>query len=92
MSCASARWSATQLPPGIACLLLTSDNTTPSHGVGTRHHSTPAGAPLLYGVAPLDPVSFTAAAGLLYVAALIATLVPVQRAAWLDPLRSLRTE
>jgi predicted permease len=47
---------------------------------------------LLYGVAPLDPVSFLAAGGLLFVAALIATLVPAHRAAGLDPLRSLRTE
>jgi predicted permease len=47
---------------------------------------------LLYGIAPLDGVSFTAAAALLGVASLAAAAVPARRAAGVDPLRSLRSD
>jgi putative ABC transport system permease protein len=47
---------------------------------------------LLYGLAPLDAVSFVASAGLLVVASFAAAVVPARRAAGVDPLRSLRSE
>jgi predicted permease len=47
---------------------------------------------LLYGLAPLDAVSFAGSAGLLVVASFIAAVVPARRAAGVDPLRSLRSE
>jgi len=47
---------------------------------------------LLYGVAPLDGVSFATSAALLFFASVIAALVPARRAAGVDPLRSLRSE
>jgi len=47
---------------------------------------------LLYGIAPLDAVSFAAAAVLLGTTALAAAVVPARRAAGVDPLRSLRSD
>jgi ABC-type antimicrobial peptide transport system permease subunit len=47
---------------------------------------------LLFGVAPLDPVSFVAAAALLAAVALSAAWLPARRAASVDPVRALREE
>jgi putative ABC transport system permease protein len=47
-------------------------------------------AALLYGVAPLDVVSFAIAAAVLIAASVLAAAVPARRAAGIDPLRSLR--
>ena len=47
---------------------------------------------LLYGLAPLDAVSFATAGILLLVASILAALIPASRAAGLDPLGSLRVE
>ncbi|MCG6957255.1 MAG: ADOP family duplicated permease [Gemmatimonadetes bacterium] len=47
---------------------------------------------LLFGVGATDPVSITSAALVLLVAALVAGLVPAQRAAAVDPIRSLKAE
>ena len=47
---------------------------------------------LIFGVGPLDPLSFTAAALLLVIVALVAHWVPVRRALRIDPARALRTE
>jgi len=47
---------------------------------------------LLYGLAPLDGVSFAAAAMVLLVASLVAAVRPARRAVGVDPLRSLRSE
>ena len=47
---------------------------------------------LLYGLAPLDGVSFAAAAAVLLGSAIIAAARPVSRATGVDPLRSLRSE
>lgn len=47
---------------------------------------------LLFGVAAADPVSFAAATGLFLVTALVAALVPANRAASLHPIRSLKAE
>ena len=47
---------------------------------------------LLYGLAPLDALSFAAAASVLLAASVIAAIIPAGRAASLDPLRALRVE
>jgi predicted permease len=49
-------------------------------------------ASLLFGVEPLDPVSFAGAAAFLACVALLATLVPAWRAARIDPIVALRQE
>jgi putative ABC transport system permease protein len=45
---------------------------------------------LLFGVKPVDAASFAAAAGVLAVAALVASYVPARRAAAIDPAETLR--
>ncbi len=47
---------------------------------------------LLYGVSPLDPVSWIAAAALLVSAALLAALIPAFRATRVDPVTAMRVE
>jgi predicted permease len=46
----------------------------------------------LYGIQPLDPVSFVAAPAALVVVALIACVIPARRAAATDPATALRRE
>jgi ABC-type antimicrobial peptide transport system permease subunit len=45
---------------------------------------------LLFGVTPVDAVTFAAAAGVLVVAALAASYIPARRAAAVDPVETLR--
>jgi putative ABC transport system permease protein len=47
---------------------------------------------LLFGVQPLDPVTFLAAAAVLLVTAAVATAAPALRAARVDPIVTLRNE
>ena len=45
---------------------------------------------LVFGVSPNDPLTFTAAGGVVFVVALVAALVPALRIAGLNPIRALR--
>ena len=47
-------------------------------------------AGMLFGVAPFDPVTFAAVAGILLMVSLAASSAPAWRAARLDPMRTLR--
>jgi len=47
---------------------------------------------LLYGVSPRDPIVLTAAAFTIFVAAVVASYVPVRRASKVDPIIALRYE
>jgi ABC-type antimicrobial peptide transport system permease subunit len=47
---------------------------------------------MLFGVAPADPLTLVAVAGLVMGVALLAALVPARRAIRVDPLISLREE
>jgi putative ABC transport system permease protein len=47
---------------------------------------------LLYGVTPLDPITFAAGVGLLFVLAIIASWIPARRASVIDPVRALRAD
>ena len=47
---------------------------------------------LLYEVAPTDPLTLVAVAGLVLVVSLLATVVPAYRAANVDPMVALRYE
>lgn len=48
--------------------------------------------PLLFGIDPLDPLTFAAMGSVLVVVAVVATLIPARRAATVDPMRSMREE
>jgi ABC-type antimicrobial peptide transport system permease subunit len=47
---------------------------------------------LLFGVTPLDPVTYGAVSALLIVAAVVASYVPARRALSIDPVQALQTE
>jgi predicted permease len=47
---------------------------------------------ILFGITPLDPVTYLSAAVLIAVAAMAATYVPARRAASVDPMETLRGE
>lgn len=47
---------------------------------------------MLFGVAPLDPVTFATAPALMLVAALIASYIPARQASRLDPMTVLRAQ
>jgi ABC-type antimicrobial peptide transport system permease subunit len=49
-------------------------------------------AKMLYGVAPLDPISFAAGALLLIFTAIAACVVPTRRALAIDPIRAIRAD
>ena len=46
----------------------------------------------LFGVSPFDPLVLTLAAVFVLILALVASLLPAQRAASIDPMRALRAD
>jgi len=53
---------------------------------------TPLAESQLFGVSPIDPISFGGTTFLLVLAALVATIVPARRALRIDPIQVLREE
>jgi ABC-type lipoprotein release transport system permease subunit len=49
-------------------------------------------AALLYGVQPMDPVTFVSVGALVVTAAAVATVAPALRAARVDPARTLQAQ
>ena len=47
---------------------------------------------MLYGIRPLDPISFTGGAMIFAALALVASLIPARRAASVNPVEALRAE
>ncbi len=47
---------------------------------------------LLFGIAPLDPVAYVTAIGVILAAAAVATYLPARRAARIDPVETLKAE
>jgi predicted permease len=45
-----------------------------------------------FGLSPVDPVSFLAAAGLLFLVVLLASFAPARRASGIDPMKALKME
>jgi len=61
-------------------------------GVGAAAGLTQMMKSLLFGISPLDPVTYTAVPLVLAVAAVLASYLPARRAAAVDPVVALRTE
>ena len=61
-------------------------------GLAAAAASTRLLATLVFGVRPIDPLTFAAAAGLLTLVALLAHWVPIRRALRVDPAAALRAE
>jgi putative ABC transport system permease protein len=61
-------------------------------GVGGAWVLSRALSGLVYGITTRDPAAFTLGPAVLLVAAMLAALVPAQRATRVDPLRSIRSE
>lgn len=47
---------------------------------------------MLFGVEPIDPVTYAAMAGVVGLSALLASQAPIARATRVDPMQALRTE
>jgi ABC-type lipoprotein release transport system permease subunit len=47
---------------------------------------------LLFGITPLDPLTYAASGVLIFAAAMAASYVPARRAASVDPMETLRSE
>ncbi len=61
-------------------------------GIGVSALVTRYLASLLYGVKPLDPVTFLCVAAVLLTVSAVASLIPASRAAGLDPMKTLRDQ
>jgi ABC-type antimicrobial peptide transport system permease subunit len=61
-------------------------------GMAAASVATHAMTAILFGVGPLDPITYAAVPVILAFATLIATLMPASRAAAVDPALTLRTE
>lgn len=61
-------------------------------GLAAASFASRLAAEFLYGVTPLDPLSYLLAAAILGAAVLAASAAPARRAAKVDPIRALRSE
>ena len=61
-------------------------------GLSRRPGGSRALATLLFGVSPLDPLTYGGVAALLFAVAAFASAIPATRAAWIDPSVTLRSE
>jgi ABC-type lipoprotein release transport system permease subunit len=61
-------------------------------GLGGAAGSTRFMQSLLFGIGPLDPITFTAMPVVLAAAAVLASYLPARRAAAVDPVETLRAE
>ena len=61
-------------------------------GIGVALVLTRVMSAFLFGVGPMDPITYAAVSGALAVAALVATYLPARRASRVDPLVALRAE
>jgi putative ABC transport system permease protein len=61
-------------------------------GLGAAAGLTRLMSSLLYGITPLDPVTYVAVSLVLLTATVLASYVPAWRAASVDPVEALRAE
>ena len=61
-------------------------------GIGAAAGLTRLMSTLLYGISPLDPVTYVAVPLVLVAATVLASYVPARRAASVDPVEALRVE
>ena len=61
-------------------------------GLGAAVASTPLMQAILFGVEPLDPITFATMPVVLTVAAVLATYLPARRAMLIDPVETMRAE
>jgi len=61
-------------------------------GLGAAAGLTRLMSSLLYGITPLDPVTYVAVPLILVFATLLASYLPARRAATVEPVEALRTE
>ncbi len=61
-------------------------------GLGSAAGSTRLMRSLLFGISPLDPVTFTAMPIVLAAAAVLASYLPARRAAAVNPVETMRAE
>jgi len=61
-------------------------------GLGAAAASTRLMESILFGVEPLDPITFATMPALLTAAAILATYLPARRAVLVDPVEAMRAE
>ena len=61
-------------------------------GLGVAIALTPLMKSLLFGISPLDPLTYAAVPSVLAAAAMLASYLPARRAAAVDPIEALRAE
>jgi len=61
-------------------------------GLFVSHFGARVMAGMLYGIAPTDPLTFTAVAIVLGLTGLAAAYIPARRAARVDPLTAIRAD
>ena len=61
-------------------------------GVGAAAGLTRLMTSLLFGISPLDPVTYVAVPLILAIAAIVASYLPARRAAAVDPVQALKVE